>query len=167
MNWSTHNSQTLHRQGHNPISPTEGQKFQQHIEGRLEFLAVFQNVHLFIPQYFAKALTMFCGTLNDKHQWSMKPRRHVSGRKLDGTFKARVSRNKEFPTFMYTQPHQTKRQQGMHILALLDFRKSFLWVVQPITLFSVSWFFTFQYYLVYFILFCWRARINVHFSHDQ
>jgi hypothetical protein len=42
-----------------PISQTEGQKFQQHIEEHLGFFAVFQNVYLFIPRFFVKAQQYF------------------------------------------------------------------------------------------------------------
>jgi len=51
-----------------PVVPTKGQKFQWHIQEHLEFFAVFQNVHIFIPRFFTKALTILCGTLDDKTQ---------------------------------------------------------------------------------------------------
>ena len=75
------------------------------MQGHFEFFAVFQNVRLFIPQIFTKALTMLCGTLDDKHSRWMKPRRRVSGR----SFKAQVSRNKEFHWCFCIQTHIRQR----------------------------------------------------------
>jgi len=36
-------------------------------ESCLDFLAVFQNVSVFIPQLLAEPLTMFCNTMVRKH----------------------------------------------------------------------------------------------------
>jgi hypothetical protein len=90
------NTQAPRRHGYYPNRANWRTKFQWHIQGHFEFFAVFQNVHLFIPRFFTEVLIMLCGTLDDKHSRWMKPRRRVSGCKLDGNFKVRVSRNKQF-----------------------------------------------------------------------
>jgi hypothetical protein len=42
-------------------------KFLQYFLGIFIIFAVFQNNYVFIPLFFAEPLTMFCGTLFEKH----------------------------------------------------------------------------------------------------
>jgi len=49
-------------QGITPVLPIAGKKFPQYSEGYLENFAVFQGVDIFIAQFIAESLLIFCGT---------------------------------------------------------------------------------------------------------